>query len=214
MTDGVTRWWWVRHAPVIDHNGKIYGQSDIGCDVSDRASFEGLAGKLPQGAVWVTSHLSRTIDTANAILAAGGPVPADPDEPLVEKDFAEQSFGDWQNHSWDDLHAAGSPEYKAFWDNPGYNAPPGGESLNELIQRASRVIVRMNDDFAGRDIVAVTHGGTIRAAIALAMQAEPLTALAVKIDNLTLTRLDFVADRLFKGQGGQWRVNGINLPPV
>jgi len=214
MPEQVTRWWWIRHAPVVDHGGKIYGQRDIGCDTSDTRSFEGLAVKVPDGAVWVTSHLSRTIETAAAIRKAGSPLPENPDEPLVEPDFAEQSFGDWQDHSWDDLHGAGSPEYKKFWKSPGKNAPPGGESFADLIDRTSRGIERFNMDFQGRDIVAVTHGGTIRAAVALAMQAEPIMALAVKIDNLTLTRLDHVSEGLFKGQGGVWRVAGINLPPV
>ena len=72
----VTRWWWVRHAPVVDHDGKIYGQGDVGCDTSDSRSFEGLAGKIPAGAVWVTSNLRRTAQTASAILAAGSPAPA------------------------------------------------------------------------------------------------------------------------------------------
>ncbi|MBT6407164.1 MAG: histidine phosphatase family protein [Rhodospirillaceae bacterium] len=214
MSGKVTRWWWVRHAPVVNHNGKIYGQSDIGCDVSDTPSFEGLAGKIPEGAVWVTSNLSRTIDTANAILKAGGPLPKDPEKPVVEPDFAEQSFGEWQNYSWDELHAAGVPDYNTFWENPGYNAPPGGESFADLIARASKAIERINTEYHGRDIVAVTHGGTIRAAVALALQIEPIMALAVQIDNLTLTRLEHVSDGLFKGQGGVWRIRGINLPPV
>lgn len=214
MSVTTTRWWWIRHAPVIGAGGKIYGQTDLDCDVSDTRAFQGLAEKLPQGAVWVTSNLVRTIDTASAILHAGAPPPADPPAPLIESDLAEQHFGRWQAHSWDDLHAAGTPEYKAFWDNPGHNAPPGGESFADLIARAGGAIERLNEDFRGRDIVAVTHGGTIRAAVALAMQAAPLAALAVKIDNLTLTRLDHVSERLFKGQGGSWRVAGINLPPI
>ena len=214
MVGTVTRWWWVRHAPVVNHGGKIYGQGDIGCDVSDTASFEGLATKLPEGALWLTSHLSRTIDTANAILQAGGPAPADPGEFITERDLAEQSFGDWQQCSWDDLHVQGGPEYTAFWGNPGYQAPPGGESFADLMVRTNAVIGRLNDAYPDRDIVAVTHGGTIRAAVALAMQAEPMMALGVTIGNLTLTRLDHVSDGLYRGQGGVWRVEGINLPPI
>ena len=210
----VTRWWWVRHAPVVDHGGKIYGQLDIACDVSDTASFEGLAVKLPKGAVWLTSHLSRTTNTANAILRAGGPAPTNPEKFITEQDLAEQSFGDWQQCSWNDLHARGEPEYKAFWENPGYEAPPGGESFADLLARTSAVIGRVNDSYPGRDIIAVTHGGTIRAAVALAMQLEPMAALGVTVANLTLTRLDYVSDGLYRGQGGVWRIEGINLPPL
>jgi len=213
MDGQVTRWWWVRHAPVVEHAGVLYGQRDVGCDTSDAPSFAGLAGKMPTGAVWVTSNLRRTTQTAAAIRKAGSPAPADPAEPLVEPDFAEQNFGDWQHHNWNDLHAADSKEYKSFWESPGHNAPPGGESFAAQITRTGRAIERINKQYPGRDVVAVSHGGTIRAAVALAMQAEPVLALAVQVDNLTLTRLDHVSGGTFKGQGGNWRVAGINLPP-
>ena len=39
----LTRWWWVRHAPVREDGGNIYGQSDIDCDTSDREVFEAVA---------------------------------------------------------------------------------------------------------------------------------------------------------------------------
>ena len=39
-----TRWWWVRHAPVREDGGCIYGQKDLGCDTSD-------LGYPPEGAV-------------------------------------------------------------------------------------------------------------------------------------------------------------------
>ena len=80
--------------------------------------------------------------------------------------------------------------------------------------RTSDVIGRLNNKYPDRAIVAVTHGGTIRAAVALAMQAKPMMALGVTVGNLTLTRLDHVSDGLYRGQGGVWRVEGINLPPI
>jgi len=52
-----TRWWWVRHAPVRDDGGCIYGQTDIGCDTSDRVVFEAVGKILPKNAVWYASHL-------------------------------------------------------------------------------------------------------------------------------------------------------------
>ena len=41
-----TRWWWVRHAPVREDGGCIYGQADLGCDTSDRVVF--AAVDIPQ----------------------------------------------------------------------------------------------------------------------------------------------------------------------
>ena len=75
-TGTTTRFWWVRHAPVA-HEGRIYGQKDMPCDCTDTAVFTGLARQLPRDAVWVTSHLRRTHETARAIVRAGlgGPDP-------------------------------------------------------------------------------------------------------------------------------------------
>ena len=80
---GDTRWWWVRHAPVIGVDGLIYGSNDVACDVSDVARIKALAGALPEDAVWITSHLSRAIDTARAISEAGHKMP----EPAIEEDL-------------------------------------------------------------------------------------------------------------------------------
>src|SRR5215831_10749302 len=75
MSELATRLWWIRHAPV-DHGGRIYGQLDLSCDCSEAANFTGLAEQLPRRAVWVTSNLCRTHETAAAIvrgLACPGP---------------------------------------------------------------------------------------------------------------------------------------------
>ena len=88
-----TRWWWVRHAPVREDNGCIYGQKDLGCDTSDRVVFEAVAKILPRNAVWYASNLKRTHQTAEAIWAAGFPKPASMTQ---EAAFAEQHLGQWQ----------------------------------------------------------------------------------------------------------------------
>lgn len=64
-----THWWWIRHAPVPD-NARIYGQNDVDSDVSDEVVFRAVANEIPKNAVWITSNLNRTVQTANAIIAA------------------------------------------------------------------------------------------------------------------------------------------------
>ncbi len=85
-----TRWWWVRHAPVREDNGCIYGQKDLGCDTSDRVVFEAVGKILPRHAVWVASNLKRTHQTAAAIWAAGFPKP---EKMPHEAALAEQHLG-------------------------------------------------------------------------------------------------------------------------
>ena len=203
------RWWWVRHAPVVDHAGKLYGQRDVPCDVSDSRAFAALSVALPPDAVWVTSHLSRARDTAAAIISASRAVPARLTE---DPDFAEQSFGDWAGLSWEEIAAQDPALHARFWNDPVGLPPPGGESFSAVIARVASAIERMSAAHRG-DIVAVAHGGVIRAALALALALEPTRAMAVRVDNLSLTRLDLVAGGTLRGKGGAWRVVGVNRPP-
>ena len=204
----VTRWWWVRHAPVTELEDRLYGQIDVACDTSDRERLAALAALLPAEAVWVTSHLKRTIETARALREAG----AEASAPIVERDLAEQSFGRWQGLTWDEMEAAEPEAFAAFWKEPGSNAPPGGESFADVMTRCRRVIERLTGEHPGRDIVAVAHGGSIRAAVTVAFGLPPVRGLTITIDTLSLTRVEHVEWGLLRGRGGVWRVVGLNVP--
>jgi alpha-ribazole phosphatase len=199
-----TRWWWIRHAPVTVDGGRVYGQRDLPADTSNAAAFAALAGALPHQAVWVTSHLQRTHQTARAIAAAG----ADFSEPAVEPGLAEQHFGDWQGEIRAEVYARhGDPH--SLWLVPPRVRAPNGESFADLCARVAPVIARLTEAHAGRDIIAVAHGGTIRAALRAAMELSYEKAVAFDTGNLSLTRID----HLKNAHGEAWRVVGVNLPP-
>jgi broad specificity phosphatase PhoE len=208
-----TRWWWVRHAPVTVNNGCVYGQTDLPCDTSNEAAFKGLAARLPKDAVWVTSTLQRTHQTAAAIVRAGLPGPAAIPGPDVVSDAAlnEQSFGNWHGKKYADLPTLLGEAYHRFWIAPVSMAPEGGESFLDLLDRVRPAIRRIDEEFAGRDIIAVTHGGTIRAALAEALDLAPEAALAFTIENCSLTRIVRYRDA---GNGHPWGVVSINQSPV
>ena len=118
-----TRFWWVRHAPV-ESGGRIYGQKDMPCDCTDTAVFSGLARQLPREAAWVTSDLRRTHETARAIVRAGlpGPHPIPGPEAPAIPDLAEQSFGEWQGLTYDELRHARGGAFHRFWHAPAHRA--------------------------------------------------------------------------------------------
>jgi alpha-ribazole phosphatase len=202
----VTRWWWVRHAPVREDGGRIYGQSDLGCDCSDKAVFQGLARTLPQDAVWFSSTLKRTQQTAAAVWDAGFPKPA---AMAHEADFAEQNLGDWQGRDRAAFYASRPVQLGSYWFGPAEEKTPNGESFLDLYARVGNRIKQINEANIGRDIVAVTHGGTIKAAIALALGLGPQGGLSFAIENCSLTRLDFLT---LNGDSG-WRVHMVNHQP-
>lgn len=202
----ITRWWWIRHAPVIGGGGRLYGQEDLDCDVDDLARFEALAALIPADAVWLATPLSRTQKTLRAIAAAGDHAPA----PSLIDAFLEQYFGDWQGLRWDEMEARDPDLYAAFWQDPSGNAPPGGESFHGVIKRVAPEMQRLTDEYAGRDIVCVAHGGSIRAAVAHALDLHHERALSLTIDTLSLTRIDHVEGGVLNGRGKTWRVVGVN----
>jgi alpha-ribazole phosphatase len=200
----VTRWWWVRHAPVRSDGGNIYGQSDIDCDTSDREVFEAVAKILPRDAVWYSSNLKRTHQTADAIWDAGFPRPSAMTQVPA---FAEQHLGQWQGMNRAAFLAsqpAGSSWFAKI-DEPA----PGGESFMDLYNRACAAIARITSMEAGRDVIAVGHGGTIKAAVGLALGGQPDKGLTFDIDNCSVTRLDHFATA---GQGN-WRLPMVNQQP-
>ena len=199
-----TRWWWVRHAPVRNDGGNIYGQSDIACDTSDREVFEAVSKILPRDAVWYASNLMRTHQTAEAIWATGFPRPA---AMIQEAAFAEQHLGQWQGMNRKAFVASRPVGSHWFAD---INEPaPGGESFMDLYNRVSAAIARINAEVAGRDVIAVGHGGTIKAAVGLALDGQPDKGLAFDIDNCSVTRLDHFAS----GDHSNWRLPMVNQQP-
>lgn len=201
-----TRWWWVRHAPVVGVDGVIYGANDVECDVSNIIHFKSLAETLPKDAIWVTSHLSRAIKTARAIADAGLKTP----DPLIERNLGEQDFGIWQGLTWDKMCEMDKKAYNEFWKDPTGNRPPSGESFVDLIDRTGLVIEKLTAKYHGRDIVAVAHGGTIRAALSATLGLTPLQGMALQFDTLSISILEHVEDGLLRGSGGAWRLVGAN----
>jgi broad specificity phosphatase PhoE len=111
---------------------------------------------------------------------------------------------------YDELHARRGDEWHRFWLAPAHEVPPGGESFAALVERVHRAIERLSTQYRGRDIVSVGHGGTIRAALSLALNLAPERALAFAIDNTSLTRIEHFAER---GEVHGWRVVAVNQPP-
>jgi len=199
MSNSVTRWWWLRHAPVPDPENRICGRLDPHCDLSDEGRLAALAKYLPRQAIVVESGLLRCHQTLGAIESAGLAVAPS----IIESALQEQDFGRWQGRRWADLDQSKDPLVAAFWRDPAGTAPPGGESFEALIDRVRRAVTGMTSLFEGRDIIAVAHAGTIRAALAIALDLPAPAALSFVIDPLSVTRLDSI------GEG--WRIGGVNL---
>ncbi len=198
-----TNLWLIRHAIVAENErATLYGVRDVQlCPdslVAQVPMYQALAARLPRPAAWACTPLSRTRRTAEAIFAAGYPA-----QPLtVEPDLIEQNLGDFQGLP----HSAVPPLLSApahpFWPLAGTEQPPNGESMADVLVRVGPALDRIVRRHAGQDVVIVSHGGAIRAAVAHAMAIDADRALHLSIYNLSLTQLE----RLEEG----WRVISVN----
>ena len=201
-----TRFWMIRHA-LVDENSRaiLYGVMDVPlCEttlVEQAPIYAALARRLPRPAIWKVTPLSRTARTARAIFNAGYPA----QDPGVEPDLIEQSLGEWQGLPHAELPAKLAFPQHPFWPLAGDEKPPGGESMVEVIARTGVVLERLAQNHPGEDIVIVSHGGTIRAAVAYALGVRADNALHLSIHNLSLTGLE----RYPEG----WRVTRVNELP-
>ena len=199
----MTRFWLIRHAIVeIPARAFLYGRMDVSiCGtalVEQAASYRAIAGRLPRDAVWLVTPLRRTARTAEAIHQAGYPAV----QAAVEPGLIEQDLGEWQGLPHAELPARLVEPAHAFWPLGATETPPGGESMDQVVTRVGETMERLAADHAGRDVVAVSHGGAIRAALAHATGTGAHAALHFAIQNLSLT----VLERHAEG----WRVVGVN----
>lgn len=187
--EAATRWWWVRHAPVPHLRHEIYGNRDVDCDTSDSSRFASLADQLPKDAVWHVSHLKRTHQTAQAIADQGYPLP----ELLPSDRIGEQDFGDLHGRRHDEHAAARTDPFVGFWPTSPMDAVPGGEHFEDLCARVHEFIRAGNAKYPGQDVVCVAHFGPILAALRLALDLNPSSAVAFSIPNLSVTRIHHYA---------------------
>jgi len=201
-----TRFWLIRHA-IVDENARamLYGVMDVAlCETSlleQAPMYQALADRLPRPAAWKITPLSRTRRTAGAIFAAGYPHAG----PEVEPGLIEQSLGQWQGLPHAELPARLTLPKHAFWPLSGHERPPGGETLVEVIERVGSALERLATEHPDQDVIAVSHGGAIRAAVAHCLRIGPDNALHLTVQNLSLTRLERSPDG--------WRVICVNELP-
>ena len=190
----VTRWWWIRHAPVPNRY-QIYGRCDVAADCSNRLAFEKQAIHLPAQGIWWRSNLMRTAQTLAALRAARHRLglPILKDKIYIEPDFAEQDFGSWAGLTHDTIRTRWSERAHRFWIAPASVSPPGGESFADLVTRVRGAIARIHRLHQGCDVIVCAHGGTIRAAIGIALGLDPESMLGLSVYNLSLTQLNHIA---------------------
>jgi alpha-ribazole phosphatase len=166
----MTRLLIVRHGQTDWNTARRFqGQRDIPLNPTGQrqaaAVAERLAGETIQ-AIYA-SDLQRAQATALAIATRHTcPVTAEPR-------LREVDFGEWEGLTYTEI-AASYPVGLAAWErNILENAPPGGESVNQLARRVQAVLDDLLGAPAGETLLLVSHGGPLQVLICLLLGLPP-----------------------------------------
>ena len=150
----------VRHAqtaPSLD--GRYCGSSDVALNQAGRELAERLGERLA-ASTWqaiYASPLVRSGQTAEPLSRRLG-LPIQRDAGL-----AELRYGDWELKTPADIERSDDSERYALWlKDPVRHAPPGGETAQQLAERALAAVTRVRARHARGAVVAFSHKTTIR----------------------------------------------------
>jgi broad specificity phosphatase PhoE len=137
-------------------SGRWQGWADP--DLTDLGRQQAFEAASAVGAVdaIVASDLQRATQTALIISEAIGVGPV-----LTDADLRERDVGEWTGHTREEIEARWPGSYEA-WRTGGMPNPPGGEDNDLIIERVLRGLRRVAEEFAGGEVLVVSHGGVIR----------------------------------------------------
>lgn len=131
----------------------------------------------------VTSPLARCADFAQAI-SQRDVIPV-----AYDKRIQEIHFGDWEDRSSSDLMQADADALERFWQDPLNYPPPNGEHLLNFETRVLSAWYAIQQQFGGKRILLVTHGGVIRIIIRHILQLSFGRMLELEIGHASINQI-------------------------
>ncbi len=148
-----TTFYFVRHGESEGNAARVFtGQTDSPLTERGRQQAEAVADELANVKFdrIVSSDLSRTRDTADVIAKRHGM------RVEVVPELREIDVGDRTGKTFDETR--GLPN----WNDDGFVAWPGGETLDQVVARTLGAIERLTRESPGKTILVVGHGGVNR----------------------------------------------------
>ena len=106
----------------------------------------------------------------------------------VVRDLREMDFGTWEGMSSADVMEHDPDGLKQFWEDPFSYTPPGGESLQQFIDRVIPAWQSIHKQDASINLV-VTHGGVIRVVKSFIAGSDYRDLMTFEVANGSLHRV-------------------------
>ena len=136
----------------------------------------------------VSSPLKRCHSTANAAAQALGM-----DEVEIVDDLIELDFGEWEGLCFDDVHQNDNERLRKWMQDSSITCPDG-ESIQQLHKRVRRVRKELQERFAGKTVLVVTHVNPIKSFIRQALDGNASVFDKVFLGVASISDVEFWAD--------------------
>jgi alpha-ribazole phosphatase len=174
----------IRHARPEGVEGVCYGRRDVAVTAAATAqAARGVRAQLPaavlETAPLYTSPLTRCTQLARELAAVRLPF-------IASADLLELDFGSWEGAAWNDIPRA---ELERWAQDPWRYAPGGAESACSVAARFRNWVTSLRDARL-QTVVAVTHAGIIRTALAADSPDPRRLSLAIPYGSVHQLRVD------------------------
>ena len=182
----MTRLLLIRHAePDEDARGRCYGRLDVGLSPRGLASAERLAESL-ENVVLDVVHVSprlRAVQTAAALCGT----------PTVDDRLRELDFGRLEGRTYEEIEREEPELFRRWMETPTLVRFPGGESYADLRKRVASAVADVVAANSERTVALVSHGGVIRAALAVVLGLPDERAFSLDVGYARVSVVDWFA---------------------
>ena len=171
---------------------RFQGRTNVQLTDEGKNQAHSLARRLtswPPDVIY-TSPLDRAKFTAGEIASLFGLTP------VILPELEEINFGKWEGESLISLEQEQPEVYNRWRNDPFFNPPEGGEAWPEIEARLTRAVNIMLEAPHKR-IIAVSHGGIMRALYAVIMGLDPHKTWYMDVANCSMSGIDIVNGRRY-----------------
>ena len=154
-------WFLVRHGETAwNDEGRAQGHVDTPLNVVGRRQAKLAAARLAgvSFAAAYSSDLPRALEAARLLVKGRST------HLCASPDLRELSYGEWEGVTYEEVQARFPILYAELMSGDVAFAPPGGESVEDLVHRVGALHERLRRTHCeGENVLVVGHGGSLRA---------------------------------------------------
>ncbi len=183
--------------------GVLVGTVDVPLNdtgLAEAMAWQTIFAASPPAAIF-SSPLRRAVQTARLAVTDHS------ESVLLRDNLREIHLGRWEGLDREEIERRFPGAWKARGDYFAGFRPKGGESFQDVLDRALPVFQEMAAMAQAQNttVLAVTHAGVIRALLC--------HALGMPLNNLFRLHLDWAGLSILELAAGMWRVRCLNLRP-